>query len=158
MLVMYLKKHVEENLQIEYKVFQTFVNENLNIRFYAPSTNKCSICIILKNNIKDERDKTEKHNLQMDYYSQTNLILPKLPDHAAYYNRQMCLFDFTICEVMSNSFQNKTNNFYMWAEDAYALHDVTTIRLFSDGCGGQNNNQIMIRMLSHCMLLKNLNI
>ncbi|KAJ8877787.1 hypothetical protein PR048_022243 [Dryococelus australis] len=117
--------------------------------------------------------KGTRPELVLTYDSQKNFNLPKLPNKAAYYKRQIYLFNFTICEGISTSSQNKNNTyFYMWTEYACAkgsnqiasslyhrfnkltLDEVTTIRLFSDGCDGQNKIQTTIRTLSRWKLLE----
>ncbi|KAJ8880749.1 hypothetical protein PR048_017219 [Dryococelus australis] len=187
--------NVKENVLNEF--FRTVFNENFNISLdiQLQYADKFSTCMSLENKINYERDKTVKHNLQIEllahkkkrtgtsyqklrvksdselvltYDCQKNLIQPKLPDQEEYYKRQMYLFNFTIFEGILNSFQNK-NNTYIYkmltlkaqTKLASSLHhrlnklnldEVTTIRLFSDGCGGQNKNQTIIGMLSHWML------
>ncbi|XP_050542186.1 uncharacterized protein LOC126907768 [Daktulosphaira vitifoliae] len=98
---------------------------------------------------------------------QKNLVLPKVPDQSAYYSRQLYLYNFTVCQGTSKSKQLKENTFmYLWLETDYKkgsneiasfvyhclkntnLMNIHTIRLFSDGCGGQNKNQVMLFMLS----------
>ncbi|KAJ8881620.1 hypothetical protein PR048_018106 [Dryococelus australis] len=173
---MYLEKQICE---LNMSFFKTIFNENFNISLDAPYTDKCSTCTSLEKKLNYEGDKTVKHYLQIDvlvhkkrvdtfyqklreksdselvltYDCQKNLILPKLSDQVFQYP------------------QNKNNKYiYVWTEDAYSkgsnqmssslhhrlnklnLDEVTTIRLFSDGCGGQNKNQTIIGMLSHWML------
>lgn len=98
---------------------------------------------------------------------QKNLVLPKVPDQSAYYSRQLYVYNFTVCQGTSKSKQLKENTFmYIWLETEHKkgsneiasfvyhrlkntdLTNVHTIRLFSDGCGGQNKNQVMLSMLS----------
>lgn len=88
-------------------------------------------------------------------------VLPKVPIQDAFYSQQLAFYNFCI---------TKTNCqdpvFYTWLEfqagrgatetSSALLHflksevlpaDVNTIRLFSDGCGGQNKNSHVIHML-----------
>lgn len=113
--------------------------------------------------------KTQKvDEYTMSFDCQKNLLLPKLPDQAAYYSRQCYMFNFTICVGTSKDIQCKENTFiYCWTEiDGFkgsneissCVHhqlcntvfptNVHTIRIFADGCGGQNKNQTMLGMLS----------
>lgn len=97
---------------------------------------------------------------------QKNLILPKLPDQSSYYLRQLYLYNFTVYEGLSTDSQTKCNTFcYTWLEREYAkgacqiasaiyhrlsetdLEDVHTVKLMSDGFGGQNKISTMVGML-----------
>ena len=94
--------------------------------------------------------------------------LPKLSICEAFYARQISFYAFCITDV-----ENKSPNFYCWTENqagrgaqevASALTNflsrenfddaVTTIRLFSDGCGGQNRNSIVVHALYWWLLQK----
>ncbi|KAJ8870757.1 hypothetical protein PR048_027056 [Dryococelus australis] len=158
---MYLEKHMVENLRVEYEFFRTIFNENSNISFNAPYTDKCSTCMSLENKINDERDMTVKHNLQIEL-----LAHKKGADTFCQKFREKC------DKVFRPPLKTKATHFYLWTEDAYAkgsnqiasslhhnlnklnLDEVTTIRLFSDGCGGQNKYQTIIGMLSRWVLLE----
>lgn len=78
------------------------------------------------------------------------------------------LYNFTICQGTSKCTQNKDNTFsYLWTENEYAkgssqiassvyhrlqnssLEGIKKIKLFSDGCGGQNKNRSIVTMLLH---------
>lgn len=102
----------------------------------------------------------------LSYDCQKNLILPKLPDQSSYYLRQLYYYNFTVCEGLSTDKQTQNNTFcYIWTENDYQkgsnqiasaiyhrlcntnLEGITTIKLVSDGCGGQNKNSIMVGMV-----------
>lgn len=87
--------------------------------------------------------------------------LPKTPIGEAFYLRQINYY--TLCCVRTNS---KYPVFYTWTEDLAGRgsvevssgildylrnleigSDVTSLRLFSDGCGGQNKNSHMVHTL-----------
>ena len=104
------------------------------------------------------------------YDCQKTLVLPKLPDQASYYLRQMYLYSFTVCQGNSHSSQTPENTF-AWLETEFAkasnqiasaihhnlsqqadFEGITKIRLFADGCGGQNKNKTRIGMLMHWFL------
>lgn len=89
--------------------------------------------------------------------------IPKLSIGEAFYARQISLYCFCVTDVAS---QNPV--FYMWNETqagrgaqeiSSALIDflkksnfdetITSIRLFADGCGGQNKNQHVIHALTY---------
>lgn len=93
---------------------------------------------------------------------QQNQPLPKIPVQEAYFSRQLNMYNFTIAEYMS---KDETSNFaYLWTEDeskkgsnqiaSAVFHKLTNanyesksiVRLFADGCGGQNKNVQMICM------------
>lgn len=114
-----------------------------------------------------ENNETE---LVLNYDCQKNLVLPKIPDQAAYYKRQLYLYNFVICEGHSKVPLNFQNTYsYLWTENLYAkgsnqiasavyhrltnsnLENVTTVKLFSDGCGGQNKNTIVVGMIARWM-------
>lgn len=96
---------------------------------------------------------------------QKNLILPKLPDQSSYYLRQLYYYNFTVCEGLSTDKQTKENTFcYVWLENEFSkgscqiasaiyhrlsntsLENINTVKLVSDGCGGQNKNSTMVGM------------
>lgn len=103
---------------------------------------------------------------------QKNLALPRLPDQAAYFSQQINYNNFTIVVGTSKDKLNPRNVFsYLWTEIdfrkdsntiASALHhalknfdfdpSITTVRLFADGCGGQNKNTNTMGMLASWLL------
>lgn len=104
--------------------------------------------------------------LTLSYDCQKNLVLPKVQDQAVYYARQIYLYNYTICHGTSHDSQNMHNTFsFIWTENMYRkgsksiasalyhnlqmadLECIRSIRLFSDGCGGQNKNRNIIGML-----------
>lgn len=106
--------------------------------------------------------------LIVSFDCEKNMPLPRLPDQAVYYSRQFYMFNFTIVRGNSKTTlapENVTS--YMWTENEFQkdsntiascvfdylnstdMTEYTTLRLVSDGCGGQNKNSIMV-----CMLMK----
>lgn len=195
---MYSEQH-KNDVSVDYDYFRTIFTENFNISFSSPYLDKCSTCCCFESKILAEKDKKKKGDLKLQlkvhktradafykrlrletpnslifsYDCQKNLVLPKVPDQAAYYSRQLYLYNFTICQGLSSSPQNKDNTFsYFWTENEFAkgcnqiasalhhrlccsnLEEVTQIKLFSDGCGGQNKNKGMLGMLSHWLLFE----
>lgn len=183
---LYNEKYEAEDLSVKYEYFRTVFNECFNISFDSPYSDKCSTCCSFENKINLEKDKKKRdtlkfylkhhkkradtfygklrleveNSLTLCYDCQKNLVLPKVPDQAAYYSRQLYLYNFTICQGSSLSAQNKDNTFsYVWTENEFSkgcnqiasalhhrlcntnLNDLSVIRLFSDGCGGQNKNR-----------------
>ncbi|CAH2088243.1 unnamed protein product [Euphydryas editha] len=110
----------------------------------------------------------EEHVITMSFYCQKNMTLPKLPDQSAYFSRQINFYNFTVVVGTSKSKLEKENVFmYYWNEaerpkgsneiSSAVFHclqniiiprTVDTVRLFADGCGGQNKNTTMIGMCS----------
>lgn len=88
-------------------------------------------------------------------------VLPKVPIGDAFYAQQISFYSFCVCDISS-----KTPIFYCWIETqagrgsievGSALFDflskmefpdhVKELRLYSDGCGGQNKNSHIVHML-----------
>lgn len=113
--------------------------------------------------------KTECDNIQsFSFDCQKNLALPKLADQSAYFSQQFNLYNFTVVKGSSSTELNPENvTSYLWTDQhlpknssviASALFDVlskfnfseeiTIVRLFADGCAGQNKNSIVIGMLA----------
>lgn len=111
--------------------------------------------------------KTEDENiLVMSFDCQKNMMLPKLPDQSSYFSRQIFFYNFSVVVGTSKSKLEHKNVFmYYWNEaerpkssneiTSAVFHTlciidipdrITTIRLFADGCGGQNKNVTMIGM------------
>lgn len=101
---------------------------------------------------------------------QQNQSLPKIPDQAAYFSRQLNLYNFTMAEYIDKDI---TLNFaYTWTEDQAKkgsnqiasavfhkllntnLEAITILRLFFDGCGGQNTNVQILYMASWWLVNK----
>ncbi|XP_046684389.1 uncharacterized protein LOC124370144 [Homalodisca vitripennis] len=194
---MYIEQHPTEELKCEYDFFRLVFSENFNIGFDAPYTDKCSTCTRLECELATEKDAGKRETLKLNlkahkvradkfykllqenndkelilsYDCQKNLVLPKIPDQAAYYKRQLYLYNFVICEGHSKVLLNSENTFsYLWTENQYAkgssqiasavyhrltsanMENVTTVKLFSDGCGGQNKNTTVVGMIAHWLL------
>lgn len=113
--------------------------------------------------------KTESNNIQcFSFDCQKNLALPKLADQSAYFSQQFNLYNFTVVKGPSSTTLNPENvTSYLWTDQqlpknssviASALfhvlskfdfsEEITTVRLFADGCAGQNKNSIVIGMLA----------
>ena len=110
----------------------------------------------------------KKENLIIfSFDCQKNMVLPKVPDQTAYYSRQLYQYNLTVVIGNSKCHQTKENTFiYEWKETEYSkssneiasavyhcicqhnfAETISTVRLVSDGCGGQDKNSIMIAML-----------
>ncbi|KAB0790260.1 hypothetical protein PPYR_04796 [Photinus pyralis] len=116
-----------------------------------------------------------KTKLNTSYFSfdcQKNLALPRLPNQAAYFSQQINYNNFTVVAGTSRDKLTPRNVFsYLWTEIdsrkdsntiASALNhtlksfdfdpSIETVRLFADGCGGQNKNTNMMAMLAYWLL------
>lgn len=87
--------------------------------------------------------------------------LPKLSIGEAFYSRQISFYSFCVTDI-----NGEHPVFYQWAEnqaargavevssalcdflEKYSLTDENTIRLFCDGCGGQNKNAHVVHALA----------
>lgn len=183
---------VEDDLQVPYSYFYDIFVKDYNLSFGSPALDKCSKCIQfqLKLESGDKSVETEytlhkkradsffsllqtqnEDEITLSFDCQKNLVLPKIPDQAAYYSRQFYLYNFTICQGTSIDKQTKDNVFiYHWTESDFkkgsteissavfhrlqntSLQGVSTVRLFADGCAGQNRNSAMMCMLQYWLV------
>lgn len=117
-----------------------------------------------------QEEKPEIETFSFD--CQKNLALPKLPDQACYFSQQLNYYNFTIVNGSSGGKLDKAHVFsYLWLETdapkdsnsiASAVYhflqrfqfgeSIEIVRLFADGCGGQNKNGTMMAMLSSWLL------
>lgn len=179
--------------KVTYQFFRKIFLYKFNISFKTPATDACSTCLQLKNEIQQaghgsqkksdlmiqlrvhilkskafysHLHETETNNILLfSYDCQKNLVLPRVPDQAAYYSRQLYYYNFTVCRGHSKAPQNTdTVTMYTWLENerhkgsneiASALLDTLRnakledsnyecVRLCSDGCPGQNKNSTVI--------------
>lgn len=191
----YNKKYVCPQLRVKYHFFWEIFVSDFNISFKTPATDSCSECLRLKSLITTEKNSTEKiklmtklrlHKLRAKAFGnlikddtdktvfkfsfdcQKNLVLPKIPDQAAYYSRQLYQYNMTICEGHSKSKQTRDNiHIFAWCENESKkgsneiasilyhylrnkdLSAYNEVQLFADGCPGQNKNITVIGMLAH---------
>lgn len=188
---LYNEEQVDASLKVKNSYFRSVFNENFNLGFGSPRTDVCSYCLELSEKLKTEKNPQQKQNLMvqkrihklkaqcffdllrskdentliLSFDCQKNLPLPKIPDQAAYYSRQIYLFNFTIVKGHSKGDLNPTTVWaYCWTENQYnkgsneiasCVYDFLqnadvsqyhTIRLICDGCGGQNKNSVMVAM------------
>lgn len=182
-----------QQLNVNYSYFRMLFNTKFNIGFGSPLTDVCSTCLELGEKIKKEGNAGKKqvlitqkriHKLRakaffsllreereglltLSYDCQKNMPLPKIPDQATYYSRQLYTYNFTVVQGSSKSKLSKNNVFtYCWTENMYSkgsneigsalyhrlcntnFSGIDTIRLVADGCGGQNKNYIIVGMCS----------
>ncbi|CAH2207570.1 jg26512 [Pararge aegeria aegeria] len=180
-------------MSVTHSFFRKVFTRYFNIGFGTPRQDVCSTCIQITEQIKHEKSVAEKQKLMtnlrihklrakafflklreenddlltLSFDCQKNLPLPKVADQAAYYSRQLYLYNFTAVIGSSHSVLQKSNvRSYLWTEDisakssneissavyhclnSFDLHNIKTVRLMADGCGGQNKNSIMIGMVS----------
>ena len=191
-----------ENVKLSY--FRYVFLTEFNISFKLPHTDACSSCLQFKERIKNwpknDLNNSEYVMLRAQYeihkkrakafYSalkeynpnelifssdcQKNLPMPKLPDGATYYSRQIYYQNFTSVSGNSHTALNPESvTAYIWTENQYQknsnlissclLHrlrnipketwtnnpNINRITLASDGCAGQNKNSAMIAMAAY---------
>lgn len=109
--------------------------------------------------MKEERDNEVTYCFDLQQVQN----LPKIPIQETFYSLQLAYYCFCVVDVHA-----KTPNFYVWTENASGrgsneigsalLHflrnsefdeAITKIRLFCDGCGGQNKNSHIMHMLMY---------
>lgn len=180
-------EHSHPDVKLSY--FRSIFNNSYNIGFGSPRTDVCSTCLELSEKIKNEADPAKKskfitekrvHSLRakafyeklreqsdglkiISFDCQKNLPLPKLPDQACYYSRQLYYYNFTMVEGSSTLPLEKQRIFaYICTENEFSkdsnlvasavFHRLTatdkngihSIRLVADGCSGQNKNCIVV--------------
>lgn len=188
---------VPENLNVRFSFFHKYFTNNYNIGFGTPKTDECSTCLTFKEKLKLEQDPRARvelitsqrvHKLRakafyemlqeekpglatFSFDCQKNLAMPKVSDQAAYYSRQLYMYNFTIVRGTSKAKLNQQNVFiHAWTEIehskssneiASAVHNtlskskfdnIDKVRLMCDGCGGQNKNTTMIAMCVNWLL------
>lgn len=187
------------NIQVTHSLFHFIFRTCFNIGFGSPRTNKCSTCLQYKFKINHAlhtplRGRFEAElrlyklkakafynhlccqdeNIQIiSFDCHKNQPLPKVSNQAAYYSRQIYIYNLAIVVGNSRMPQSNDNVFlYYWDETQHKkgsnkissavfdfLHNFlimnpqTTIpSVCCDGCGGQNKNTVMISMLSFWLL------
>lgn len=93
--------------------------------------------------------------------------LPRTPINDSFYSHQVSLYNFCCVDIKA-----KSPTFYIWTEDqagrgaeeigsalfhhlnSLTLTDIHTLRLFCDGCGGQNRNSYIIHTLYYWLKFK----
>lgn len=191
---LYQEKQEDVTLKVKECYFRNIFVNNYNIGFKTPSTDVCSKCLKLKEKIKVERNEAAKvqhmtalriHKLKarmffimlreydertftISFDCQKNQALPKVADQAAYYSRQLYIYNFTIIiGTSTNKFPKQNVRIYTWNENVYAkssneiasavfhlltqtnLTGKTKLRIMADGCGSQNKNSTMIAMCAY---------
>lgn len=174
--------HQDESKQVKCAFFKKIFNTRFNLAFGTPRTDVCSFCLRYKHLLSVEKDPEKKANIRgllrahklrgKAFYKllkqrepgvktfagdcQQNQAMPKIPDQASYFSRQLNYYNFTMAESVG---KDEMDHFgYTWTEDqakkgsnqiASAMchrlmntnyDDIHTVRLFADGCGGQNKN------------------
>lgn len=131
----------DDSMQVKYGLFRGIFKRRFNLAFGTPRTDVCSFCLRNKHQLLVEKDPYKKqlirgqlriHKLRYQAFykllknrqphlktlaadCQQNQPLPKIPDQAAYFSRQLNLYNFTIAEYMG---EDETLNFaYIWTEE-----------------------------------------
>lgn len=172
-------------------LFRLVFNTSFNIGFGSPRQDVCSTCLQLSETLKIEKDPATRvsimtqarvHKLRaaaffnylkedrddlitLSFDCEKNLPLPKIPDQATYYARQLYIYNFTVVIGSSSQKLNKDNvHAYTWTENEsskgsneicsslfHCLNNIdlsgkNVVRMVADGCGGQNKNMMVIGM------------
>ncbi|KAL0879252.1 hypothetical protein ABMA27_003032 [Loxostege sticticalis] len=152
------KMFKDENPQspVKQSYFRHIFKREFNLGFGNPKTDKNEVMTSLR--VHKLRSKAffkmmqekEDDMITFSFDCQKNSPLPRIPDQSAYYSRQFYLYNLTIVQGPSKDKLDKDTTFaYTWTENEFGI---TVIRLFADGCGGQNKNSIMLGMLSKWLL------
>lgn len=134
---------VESSLIVKEPYFRSYFATHYNIGFGTPITDACSVCLRYKENVKKEKDKEKKKELNIlqelhklkakSFYKilktnnnerevfsmdcQKNLALPKLPDQRAYFSSQYNFYNFSIVNGTSNAkLKPDTVTAYVWTD------------------------------------------
>ncbi|KAL4713324.1 hypothetical protein ACJJTC_012396 [Scirpophaga incertulas] len=189
------QQQVQETPQLKVKqsFFRDTFNKKYNVGFGSPLKDTCSRCFELARKIETASTSEEKvtymtqkriHTLKakafyqllkvepencisLSFDCQKNNPLPKLTDQAAYFSRQLNMYNFTIVIGTSKSTLDNVRTYY-WCENEHSKssneiasavyhtltnlvipHNIDKIRLFADGCGGQNKNTTLLGMCSN---------
>lgn len=138
---MYCNQIKDDNLKVKQSYFRYVFNTKYNIGFKRPATDICSKCQMFKETIKSEKDpkkkqvlkgrstvhkrrakafyrqlKEEKPNMiTICFNCRKNMLLPKLADQAAYFSRQLSLYNCGVVLGASKAKLTKENVFlYVW--------------------------------------------
>lgn len=186
-----------DGIPVKINYFRKIFNTEYNLGFGNPRTDVCSTCLQLGERIKTCRDLEDKktlitelrvhklrakaffHLLQennddlliLSFDCQKNQPLPKIPDQATYYSRQVYIYNFTVVKGHSKGkINSQTVTSYCWTENQFPkgsneisscvydtlqttdLANFNKIRLMSDGCSGQNKNSTLVAMLCKWLL------
>ncbi|CAH2102407.1 unnamed protein product [Euphydryas editha] len=190
MWVMY-NDQVQPDFGVTLGFFRLVFNTSFNIGFGSPRQDVCSTCLQFSETLKIEKASAKKVNIMtqarihklraaaffdnlkeerddllvLSFDCQKNLPLPKIPDQATYYARQLYIYNFTVVIGSSSQKLTKENvHAYTWTENESlkgsneicsclfnCLNNIdltgkTVIRMVADGCGGQNKNMMVLGM------------
>lgn len=118
--------------------------------------------------------KSEPNTITLSIDCQKNMAVPTCFDQAAYFSRQISFYNFGVVQGTSKSVLTKENVFlYVWGEyerpkgsneiasavyhrlcNLHIPENIDCIRLFVQGCGGQNKNTILMTMCSYWLTTK----
>ncbi|CAG9792698.1 unnamed protein product [Diatraea saccharalis] len=188
---MYQTNQQDESLKVKECYFRNIFVKHYNIGFKTPGTDVCSKCLELTEKLKAEKNDAakvqlmttlrihklkakmfytylrehDKNTFTISFDCQKNQVLPKVADQAAYYSRQLYIYNFTVViGTSTNKFPKEKVRIYTWTENVYGkssneiasavfhllsntnLEGKNKIRIMADGCGSQNKNSTMIAM------------
>lgn len=154
---MYCDENTDSSLHVKGSYFRHVFNNNFNIGFKALATDICSTCQMLKEKIKFENDPNKKRALMiqltlhkrrakasynllkddrrnllnMSFDCQKNMAMPKVFDQAAYFSRQISLYNFGIVMGSSKTPLTKENVFNILGASTKGRKVQTKLRLQS---------------------------
>lgn len=190
---MYQNQQGDESLKVRHCYFRNIFNTNYNIGFKTPRVDVCSKCMELSEKIKRAQNEEkitlmaalrihklkakcfftflreyDQQTLSISFDCQKNQVLPRVPDQAAYYSRQLYIYNFTIViGNATNTFPKENVRIHTWTENVHAKSSneiasavfnllsetdftgIKKLRMLADGCGSQNKNSTMIAMVSY---------
>lgn len=160
--------------KVKYAFFKGIFNKHFNLAFGTPRTDVCSFCLRHKHLLSVEKDPQKKvtirgllrvHKLRAKaFYTllkkrepgvktlagdcQQNQAMPKIPDQASYFSRQLNYYNFTMAKSIHKiemDHQSKKGSNQIASVMCHKLMNanydgIDTVKLFADGCGGQNKN------------------
>lgn len=186
----------DSSAHVKYGFFKRIFRSRFNLAFGTPRTDVCSFCLRYKHLLLVEQNLLKKQTIRGQLRShklrakafyallkkrqpgiksmagdcQQNQAMPKIPDQASYFSRQLNFYNFTMTEYVGKV---DTLNFsYTWSEDQAKkgsneiasgvyhklmntnFDGIYLARIFFDGCGGQNKNVQMLCMASWWLVNK----
>nr|CAI5859692.1 unnamed protein product [Callosobruchus analis]CAI5861800.1 unnamed protein product [Callosobruchus analis] len=141
------ENQVSSELCVKLSYFRRYVNTYYNIAFGSPQKDVCSTCLKVPELLKAAADQNEKHQ-QLNYYNFTVVngrSGGKLDSSRVF----SYLWLETDAPKDSNSIASAV---YHCLKNFHFKGSIQTVRLFADGCGGQNKNGTMMAMLSSWLL------
>ncbi|CAH1969755.1 unnamed protein product [Acanthoscelides obtectus] len=142
----YLRR-VPQPMHVKLSYFRKFVNANYNIAFGTPLTDCCSTCLRTKEQLKVATlDVRQNHQIN---YNNFTVVAGTSTDKL----RPKNMFSYLWTEIDARKDSNTIASALQHALKNFDFDpSKETVRLFADGCGGQNKNTNMMAMLAYWLL------